>query len=483
MTLDLARLKDRLRPRAVLAITLGSRATAVSVVRREESGNRVGKSFAVPIGAEAIIEDAEKAGAELAAQIESAGARERQCVVCIPPGWALSNSSEVPELAGEDLRGFLELRAERGRRGGDRQRAEREFPVAASELRLAHCAFVLPDGKRRVTLAAVPAKRIAAVERMLAAAGCKAVSISLGLDRCLTTGPTASAVHFLANGTHVDVVITAGGGIAALRSLATAAPPREAAFDAAGFCRDVRITLGRLPDALRQQVRAAHFGGTPESAETLCLKTRPHLERMGLDAGDCTLALPEAGAEPDAALMAAEYFLRDEPVTFEFIEAEVKPWQVWLQKFDSRSRRWMVGAALGLVVLPVLAFFVRSQIESSLAAEWDGMRGNVAELDVLQGKIRQFRPWFEPAPQTLAVFEALAGAFPDSGEVWAKGIQITDGAKVTCAGFTRNQPALLAVLDRLRARPEVSGLQVQQVRGENPIQFSVTYKWEAKHAK
>ena len=41
----------------------------------------------------------------------------------------------------------------------------------------------------------------------------------------------------------------------------------------------------------------------------------------------------------------------------------------------------------------------------------------------------------------------------------------------------------MAMLERLRARPEVSSVQVQQVRGENPVQFSITYKWEGKHAQ
>ena len=111
------------------------------------------------------------------------------------------------------------------------------------------------------------------------------------------------------------------------------------------------------------------------------------------------------------------------------------------------------------------------------------MRSNVADLEALQLKIRQFRPWFEPAPQTLEVLEALVAAFPDQGDVWAKSIHITEGSKVACTGFARSQSALMALLDRLRSRPDVTGLQLQQVRGENPVQFSVTYKWEARHAQ
>jgi Tfp pilus assembly protein PilN len=80
--------------------------------------------------------------------------------------------------------------------------------------------------------------------------------------------------------------------------------------------------------------------------------------------------------------------------------------------------------------------------------------------------------------------EALNGAFPDQGDVWAKTLQFSgDPMKVNCAGFAKNQAALMAFVDRLRARPEVQGVQIQQVRGDNPLQFSLTYRWEARDAK
>ena len=86
-------------------------------------------------------------------------------MVRIPPGWALTASIDLPEVSAEELRSYLELCA------------EREFPVSVAELRLAHSPYTLADGKRRATLAAVPAKRMEAAGKMLAAAGRQA-----GLD-------------------------------------------------------------------------------------------------------------------------------------------------------------------------------------------------------------------------------------------------------------------------------------------------------------
>jgi hypothetical protein len=461
MKLDLAELKKRFQVRTALAVTVESGRVAVDLVRKDDAGTRVVASFELPMGADALVANPDKAGERFAAELAAAGFRERRCVVCVPASWALTTSTEVPGVSADDLRGYLELRA------------EREFPIPVADLRLAYCAYASPDGAERATLTAVPTKRLEAVERMLAAAECRAVSISLGLDGCLPQGELPAAMHFVANGTHVDLIIAAGGGIAALRSLP--APVDTATFDAAGFSREVRITLGRLPDAMRQQVTQARFRGSPATAENLCLEIRQHLNRMGIES---RLQRTADGALPGAAIAAAELHLRHQPVVFEFLPPQVTRWQTALKQFDDRRRRWIAAGAVALLLLPIVTFFVRAHIESSLNEEWNGMRRKVTDLESLQQRIRQFRPWFEPAPQNLQILEGLAAAFPDQGDVWAKSVQITDGTKVNCTGFAKNQSSMLAWLDRLRSRKDVSGVQVQQVRGENPIQFSVIYKWE-----
>lgn len=459
----MAEVKKRLQVRTVLAVTVESGRVAVDLVRRESGGVSVTASFEMPFGADAVTGNPEKAGKQLAEQLAAAGIRERKCVVCIPASWALTTSTDVPEMTGEDLRGYLELKA------------EREFPISVADLRLAHCEFLGPDGQTRATLTAVPAKRMESIEKMLAAAECKAVSISLGLDACLPDHELPAAMHFVANGTHVDLIIAAGGGIAAVRSLP--APVDAETFDATGFSREVRITLGRLPEALRQQVTQARFSGSPATAESLCLEIRQHLGRMGIESR--LQRGPGGGQQPGAAVEAAERHLRREPIAFEFLTPEVNRWEKVARQFDDRRRRWIAGGVVGAVILLIATFFIRSHIESSLNNEWAGMRRKVADLEQLQQRIRQFRPWFEPAPQSLLIIDGLAAAFPDQGDVWAKSVQVVDGTKVTCSGFARSQSAMLAWLDRLRARKDVTGLQVQQVRGENPIQFSITYKWEA----
>lgn len=470
MKLALDEMKKRLQVRSVLALSIESGRVAVVLVRQEEAGQQVVRAFDLPIGTEALVSDPEKSGKDLASHLDTAGIRERRAVVCVPASWALITSTEVPEMSADDLRSFLELRA------------EREFPISPSDLRLAHCTFTMPDGSQRATVAGLPAKRMEAVERFLAAAECRAASISLGLDGCLPREHGEAALHFLANGTHVDLVIAAGGGIAAVRTLPGTGGARTTAFDADGFSREVRITLGRLPEAVRQQVREARFGGTPATAEELCVEIRQQLRRMGIDS---RLEQPaSAGAAyPGAAIAAAAQLFRHTPAVFEFLAPQVSRWQTVFRQFDDRRRRWIVAAALAAIVLPVLTYFIRSRIESSLNSEWSTMRGNVAELEALQGRIRQFRPWFEATPQALAVLEGIIAAFPEGGDVWARSVQLSENGKMTCAGFARSQAALMSTLERLRQRPDVSEVQVQQMRGDNPLQFSFTCKWTPRDAK
>jgi hypothetical protein len=348
-------------------------------------------------------------------------------------------------------------------------------------LRLGYCVYTLSGGQPRATLAVVSAKRLKAVETLVETLGKKLVSVSLALADALTDPqPT---LHFQANGSHTDVIITGGGGaIAALRSLASPMGTAEVPFDPGAFCREVRITLGRLPISIRKEVIQAQFGGSQESARRLCLEIRGDLQRMGISAPDCD----EAAADPDvsnpgAAAAAAGRLLRGEAVPFEFVVPEVRRWEATLTRLNIQKNRRYAGAVVVVILLPLFLFFVRSEIESHLNNEWSAMRDNVAELDALQQKIHRFRPWFNPAPETLQALESLIAAFPEQGDVWAKNIQITSGYHVTCTCFARNYSVLQPMLDRLRARPGITGLQVGQTRGDKPVQFSITYLLQPPH--
>ena len=483
------RVRQQVQTRSILALTLSAERIDVARVRGPVTGQLMSRRFdPVKVGADEVLRHPEKAGAALAAMLDAVGLREKRCAVAVPPAWALTASTDLPVVDPDDLRGYLELRA------------EREFSIPTSELRLGFSAYELPDGTQRATLAALPAKRLEAVEAMLLAAGRRATSITLDLDDCFHAERAAGAavnLHFLADGGYADVVVLAGSGVAALRTLPgpsskppaaateeTAAPATLGALDApstassefnpTAFCREVRITLGRLPTAIQDQVRAADFGGEPVAARALCESTREGLRRMGIESpADCS-ALRERPAPP----WGATRHLRRQTVPFEFLVPKPKQWEIWFHRFNTKQGRKVAAAIAAAILLPLLLFFVRARQESSLEKRWANMNASVNELDALQQKIRKFRPWFDRKPNGVQLLESLFAAFPDGGDVWAKGIQV-NGGKVTCTGFARNQPALLSMLDRLRHRSDVTNLQTQQIRGDNPVQFTIVYRWES----
>ena len=485
-----ARVKKRLQTRSVLALTLTADRVEVALVRGTADSPIVPQIFEpIALGAEEIYRNPERSGAALAAALEVAGLREKRCAVGVPPMWALTASADLPAVSPEDLRGYLEIRA------------EREFSLPLSELRLGYSAYTLPDGTSRATLAALPTKRLEAVEKMLAAAGRRAMSISLALD-AVFSDEEPTRMHLLTDGGHVDVVVTAGvllagQGVAALRTLPGPILPKEGSastedaallanastalvapvangdggtFNPAAFCREVRITLGRLPTAVQSLVRTAHFRGAPDAARQLCQETREGLARMGIESpAEC---LPDERPVPPVS---AVRFLRRETVPFEFVVPVPNRWEQAFHRFNTPRGRKVAGVALALILLPMLMFFVRSQQESSLTSEWSRMRNQVADLDILQQKIRRFRPWYDRSAGRVQILEGLFAAFPDGGDVWAKSITIK-GNTVSCTGFARNEDARQAMMTRLRSRPDVSALKTVQTRGASPsIQFTFTY--------
>lgn len=474
MNFDAAELIKRFQQQSVLALTIGREQLMATLVRRDSKTGTVSPPLLVAslkISAEAVLKSPETAGAELAAALKGAGIREKRFVVCVPTEWALTTSADLPDVSPEDLRDYLELRA------------EREFSSPASEFRLASSVYQLPDGKKRITLAAIPLGNIEAIEQMLRTVGGRALSISLGLPPSSSgpnSGPSA-CLHFIAAEGKIALMVSTGGGIAALRTLSGPAIRGEAAFDPAAFLREVRITLGRLPEAIVNLPIFGSFQGN--QAEVVRNVIEKELEQMGIDPEPVASARPYS-SEP--GVPAAELFLKNQSLPFEFVILEPNPWLAAIERLNSRRAHQIALAAFAIVALPLLLLLVRIHREHSLQAEWEAMRTSVNDLEFIQQKIRLFRPWFEPMPKNLEILQTLIAVFPEKGDVWTKSIQIKgsavgeEGTKVICSGFARNQAALMGVIDRLLKTPGVTALS-QRTVGANPVQFTATYVWKPKH--
>lgn len=446
-------------------------------VRRTNGCLHVQHAFVAPLSLDLLNGEPELVGREIRKQLEAAGVRERRCTVCLPISWALTVGVEIPDqVADDDLESLLQIEAERG------------FPSGVETLVVARSQSRPAAGRRHATLIGVPRAHVARLEEVLKAAQLTPVSLSLGvvaLSPAVLDG--ASGVLALVPGTDgVSLQVSCGGGIALLRSLASgpAAEPGESGPSMDQLAREIRITLGQLPADVRDAVQRIRVFGRGEAAGTLAKELSTRFAATGLTVEQVTEhGVDEFGAKLPSPLpvspalsLAARRLGRGEPYP-EFLPPRISAWQQFADRYASRKLVWAGAGAGVLLVILGLAFGVQQILLSHWTGRWEAMRDRVTELDKVQQRIKQCRPWFDESFRSLAVLRQLAEAFPEDGTVTAKTVEIRATRGITCSGTARDQEALLLALDRLRNAKQVSDVKVDQMRGQSPMQFTFNFRW------
>jgi hypothetical protein len=462
---------------SLLGLTLdGSRLDGV-VVRRVNGALHPQQTFSVSLSLDPLTAEPELVGREIRNHLDAAGIRERNCVLGLPLKWMLTTHCEVPQLPEEDVTSFLQLEAERG------------FHSDVATLHFAASRCQLASGKQSALLVGVPRSHLSRIEQELQAAKLKPIGFGLGITALQP--PAADAAHgvmAIAIGeTNVGLEITCGGGVAALRAL-------EAALETEGsrqilhadlVAREARITLGQLPAELRESVHHVRIFGPRDLAQQLSDELELRLEHMGLKVeivsryapGEFGLQLPlESAVSPALSLAASRLAGRKPP--FEMLPPRVTAWQQLADRYSSGKLR-MAGATGAAVALLVILAFVVQQIQLiSLRSQWAGMAPKVKELQALQDQIRKYRPWYDETFRGLTLMKQITGAFPDTGVVSAKTLEIRDLSAVTCTGVARDQGEVLNMFDRLSSSGGVSDFHGGPLRGKMPnIQFTFTFNW------
>lgn len=465
------------RPAALLGLAVRERELAVLQLHRAGEHCRVEASFTLPLTAAQIEEAPDDAGRQLAGALREKGLGGKRCVVRLPLTWAMAAPVDLPDLAGEDLQAFLELRA------------EREFGFLPGEAALAHRRWVNGTAiKPRATLLAVAQRRLNAINRMLEAAGRRPLSISIGPGPGLEapTAPTRVALNICPGSRGLDLVITAGPELLGFRHLDGDGVSTNggSSVEAAELLREIRLTLGQLSPEVRDAIQVIRFHGPEGSVGSLFYACEPRLRRVGWQELErvphrtiptATGALP---VEFEGAFDAASRRLLGQPVPFELLAPQVSRAQQLIARYgQGRRRQAMIGGGTLALVL-FLAAFIHSRQLASLETQWRAIQPRVTNLEQVQQRIRTFRPWFDTSAPTLRILEQVTSAFPEEGALWAKLFEVKPGAAVSCNGFARNNQAILETLDRLRQTAAVKDLKVRQVRGDNPIQFSFQFTWQ-----
>src|SRR5262249_42964946 len=132
------------------------------------------------------------------------------CVICLPLSWVLTLQSKLPDLPEADLAGLLQIEAERG------------FSSGHENLQIAVSRSVAPGGEKFAFSMGVPRNHIEQLEKALRAAQLKPLSFSLGVTAMSKKdlGPTVVTVAL--DHDTIDLQVTGGGGVLALRSLDSA---------------------------------------------------------------------------------------------------------------------------------------------------------------------------------------------------------------------------------------------------------------------
>jgi len=469
--------RKRKKLTSVLGLALdGSRLDGV-VLRRSNGSLQLQQTFSAVLTLDPLTAAPELIGREIRNQLDAAGVRERHCIFGVPLKWVLTAQTELPPLPEADAASLLQLEAERG------------FSTDVATLQLASSSCPMAADKKHVLLAGIPSAHVATLEQVLVAAKLKPVAFALGMSALqLPAAEKSSGVLALAIGeSTVSLQITCGGGVAALRALEGAIenPNGRPTLMPDLVARESRITLGQLPAELRDAVKRIRVFGPRELARQLADEMELRFEPMGLSVEVVSAYKPdEFGAQlpPDASLSAAFSLaarpLVNQPPAFEFLPVKPTLIEQFAAKYSSGRLR-TTGAVAAGVVLIVGGMFAFQQIQlMRLNSQWKGMEQQVNDLRGVQSRIRQFQPWYDGTFRDLSVLRLLTIAFPETGVVTAKTIQIDGGGAVSCSGITQDTASVLDMQTKLRSAPGVSDLKVDLIHGKNPMQFTFHFQYE-----
>ena len=466
---------------AVLGLALdGSKLDGV-VLKRTNGALQLLQSFSVTLSLDPLTAAPELVGREIRNQLDAAGVRERDCAVAVPLKWALTAHAELPPLPDADTASLLQLEAERG------------FPCDPATLRISDSRSVLTADKKNVLLAGIPTTQLAALEQILIAAKLKPASFALAISALQSPADETSngVLAFAIGENQVSLQITAGGGVAALRAFEGAVENENGrrTLHADVVARETRITLGQLPAELRATVKRIRIFGAREVATQLADELELRFEPQGFSVEVVTAYAPDefgvtlpVGATLSAAFSLAARALIPQKPAFEFLPPKPTLLELLAKRYSSGRLR-TAGSIVAVVVLLIGGLFLFQQFQLwRLNSQWSKMSARVGELEKIQDNIRQYRPWYDDTFHSLTILHQLTLAFPETGVVTAKTIDIREDGSVSCSGNAQDNPSLLAMQAKLNRTPGVSDLHLTQVRGKAPMQFTFEFKYGGANA-
>ena len=454
------------RLQSILGLAIVDGQLRAAQVARAKNAIAVLRSTTAPLALDLMHPEPELVGREIKNHLEAAHLRERHCIVALPPAWVMSQHATVPDLSPADTASLLQIEAEKG------------FPCAPEELQISQSSHRTATD-RYVTQLAVRQEQITRLGEVLKSAGLKPVSYTLGLAALPgAVGPTGKGrITLLVEPKGATLLIAAGGGIAAFRTMEASIESEagENVVNGPALARELRITFEQVPAGLREDIRGLSLRGDPKMTAQLA-------GILGDWARDAGLAIEEGGssARPAAEVILeqmAERYLKEGPPALEFLPPRPSRWAQLMARYSSKRLATAGFGAAAALVIALGAFGWQEFRLWSLRSDWQGMAAQVTELDAVQARIREFRPWYDTSFRNLSIMKKVVECFPDNGSVTAKTFEIHGQANISVTGTARDNASLLRTLDLLRQAKEIQGLKIEQIRGKMPAQFTFTFRW------
>jgi len=248
--------------------------------------------------------------------------------------------------------------------------------------------------------------------------------------------------------------------------------------------REVRITLGQLPAEVRTEIKRVRVFGPRDLAHQLSDELHLRFESLNLEievvsaygSGEFGVSLP-ANVPVSAAFSVAAGGLTRRAPHFEFLPPHVSAWQQLSSRYATGKLRKAAGVAVAVLLLVAGAFGFQQIQLWRLDSRWSAMSVRVGELQAMQTKIKQYRPWFDESLRSLSILRELTKAFPQDGAVTAKTVEIRGANVVTCTGTAKDNGSLLRTLTELRKAGNVADLKINRLQGKSPMQFTFDFRW------
>ena len=455
-------LKSKKRSQAIVLYVDGDQAFAYSYRKRgrgaklrAEGHSRLGQAINL-IEPARLVDD-------LGGVFRQLSSTTKDCIVVLPSHLAPSVILKVPDIDPEDQRGFIQIQA------------EQQLPLPLSEVHLATHEFQIGNQDHALVVG-LRRDTVSKLKEAVIANGFQVASVTVDIagvvDHAVDGNDSlADSCQLIQGQSSLTMVTHAEGGPTGLRHFHLA----NGGMDAATLERELRITLGQFPQSSRRQLTTLRTAKLPGASSEQPVPISEHRSLAGLNVVDGTetsdLFVP----------IASSFFLKGTS-PLEFLPSISSRFGKIYGQFNSRRNLWV--GLMSAVALTAIAFLYQIFHLNGLQKEWNDMKDSVAVVEAVQGKIREFRPWFDSSVPSLTTARAITRAFPETGEIWLKQLNIRNDSKdmknvskVMANGSSSDQSTLLDTQDKLRITSGISNFKGKSLQGSDPISFSFEFDW------